>query len=258
MRRTTLVLATLLLFVSPLAHAQTTRDVSYSSRSVVRVNAKLRFTTMIILPESEEILDFVCGDKDFWVISGAQNLAYVKPAKAGTSTNLNLVAASGNVYSFLLTEGAAEADLKLYVVPDDTMKTTLTGPQKFYAAAQVEELKHAADDARKQLDIVRAESAKSIDDSVNKFRSTYPTRIQFPYWIKGNGKPFDVVAIYCDDKFTYIKANASELPSLYEMKDNAPSLINFQVENGVYVIPKILDSGYLVIGQKKLTFERAK
>ena len=57
---------------------------------------------MIILPEQEEILDFVCGDKEFWVVSGAQNLAYVKPAKAGATTNLNLVTASGNVYSFLL------------------------------------------------------------------------------------------------------------------------------------------------------------
>src|SRR5476651_719941 len=131
------VCALSLLFFAGVTEAQTTREVSYNPRSVVRINAKLRFTTMIILPESEEILDFVCGDKDFWVISGAQNLAYVKPAKAGTSTNLNLVSASGNVYSFLLTEGGAEADLKLYVVPDDTMKTTLRGPQKFYAAALV-------------------------------------------------------------------------------------------------------------------------
>jgi type IV secretion system protein VirB9 len=76
--------------------------------------------------------------------------------------------------------------------------------------------------------------------------------------VKGDEKPFGVVAIYTDDRFTYIKANAAELPSLYEIKDNAPSLINFQVENGVYVVPKVLDRGYLMIGQKKLTFERGK
>src|SRR5215831_7321634 len=99
--------------------APTTREVHYSNRSVVRVNARLRFTTMIILPETEEILDFVCGDKDFWIVSGAQNLAYVKPAKAGAVTNLNLVTATGTVYSFLLTEGGGEPDLKLYIEPDD-------------------------------------------------------------------------------------------------------------------------------------------
>ena len=93
-----------------------TRDVTYNA-AIRRAacNAKLRFTTMIILPEQEEILDFVCGDKEFWVVSGAQNLAYVKPAKAGATTNLNLVTASGHVYSFVLTEGAADPDLKVFV-----------------------------------------------------------------------------------------------------------------------------------------------
>ena len=59
------------------------------------MQAKLRFTTLIILPDGERILDFVCGDKDFWIVSGADNLAYVKPAKAGAATNLNLITASG-------------------------------------------------------------------------------------------------------------------------------------------------------------------
>src|SRR5207344_1363706 len=95
------------------ATAQTAREVSYTPQSVVPLRAKLRFTTMVILPEQEEILDFVCGDKEFWVVSGAQNLAYIKPAKAGVTTNLNLVTASGHVYSFVLTEGSVEPDLKI-------------------------------------------------------------------------------------------------------------------------------------------------
>src|SRR5665213_2573490 len=142
--------------------AQTTREVSYNPRSVVRINAKLRFTTMIILPESEQILDFVCGDKEFWIVSGTNNLAYVKPAKAGASTNLNLVTASGNVYSFLLTEGAAQADLKLYVVPDDAMQGVALGPRKFYAAAEVDELRAAADAAKKDAQAARDSVAASV------------------------------------------------------------------------------------------------
>jgi type IV secretion system protein VirB9 len=106
-----------------------------------------------------------------------------------------------------------------------------------------------------RADAAKADAAKAIENSVNKFRASYPTQIHFPYWIKGNGKPFNVIAINHDDRFTYIRANASELPALYELKDNAPSLINFQIENGAYVVPKILDSGYLIIGQKKLTFD---
>jgi type IV secretion system protein VirB9 len=246
-----------LLLMGAAADAQTTREVSYSARSVVRVNAKLRFTTMIILPEQEEILDYVCGDKDFWIISGTQNLAYVKPAKAATTTNLNLVTASGHVYSFLLTEGAADADLKLYVVPDDTMKLA-GGPQKFYSAAQVDEVRRAADDARKEAGAAKEAAAKSIDDAVKKFRASYPTQLQFPYRFKPNEKPFYVSAIYTDGTFTYIRANASELPSLYEVRDNAPNLINFQVENGVYVVPKVLERGYLTIGKQRFVFDLAR
>src|SRR4249920_3739547 len=76
---------------------------------------RLRYTTMVVLPEGEEILDVICGDKDFWVISSTHNIAHVKPAKEGAATNMNLVAASGAVYSFLLTEksGNGMPDLKV-------------------------------------------------------------------------------------------------------------------------------------------------
>lgn len=45
--------------------------------------------------------------------------------------------------------------------------------------------------------------------------------------------------------FTFIRCAAREKPALYEVKDGKPNLISFQLENGVYVVPKILDSGYL-------------
>src|ERR1700680_2791623 len=126
------VSATLLLFLAGVTEAQATREVNYNPRSVVRINARLRFTTMIILPEQEQILDFVCGDKEFWVVSGAQNLAYIKPAKAGVSTNLNLVTASGHVYSFVLTEASQDPDLKVFVTLDESLQAPRAGSQKFF------------------------------------------------------------------------------------------------------------------------------
>ena len=250
------VCAVSLLLFAGATEAQTTREVSYNPRSVVRINAKLRFTTMIILPEQEQILDFVCGDKEFWVVSGTQNLAYVKPAKAGASTNLNLVTASGNVYSFLLTEGTAEADLKLYVVPDRSMKGVGEGARKFYAAAEVDELRHTADAAKKDAQTARDEAAKTVDERITAFKASYPTHLDFPFRFKAHEKPFFVTAIYTDGAFTYIKSDAPELPALYEVRDGAPNLINFQVEHGVYVVSKILESGYLSIGKQTLAFQR--
>jgi type IV secretory pathway VirB9-like protein len=238
--------------------AQTTREISYNPRSVVRINAKLRFTTMIILPEQEQILDFVCGDKEFWIVSGAQNLAYVKPAKAGATTNLNLVTASGNVYSFLLTEGTTEADLKLYVVPDGSLVGVGQGARKFYAAADVDELRQAVDAAKKDAQAARDGAATVVEQQVNAFKASYPTRLDFPYRFKAHEKPFFVRAIYTDGVFTYLKADAPELPALYEVRDGLPNLVNFQVEHGVYVVPKVLESGYLAVGKQRLTFERGE
>ena len=112
MRAHRLLLSSAILLLSVVGvDAQTTgvREVSASERTLIPLTTKLRYTTMILLPEQEEILDVVCGDRDFWVISAAQHIAHVKPAKEGAATNLNLVTASGRVYSFLLTEqkGAA-------------------------------------------------------------------------------------------------------------------------------------------------------
>ena len=104
------------------AVAQTTgiREVTASPHSLIPLQTRLRYTTMIVLPDGEEILDVICGDKDFWVITATHNIAHVKPAKEGAATNLNLVAGSGTVYSFLLTEknGTAMPDLKVYVTAD--------------------------------------------------------------------------------------------------------------------------------------------
>ena len=91
-----------------------------------------------------------------------------------------------------------------------------------------------------------------------QFRSTYPTALQFPYRFKANHKPFNVAAIYTDGTFTYIRANPSELPSLYDVTDDMPNLINFQVEHGVYIVPKVLTAGYLTIGKQRFAFEATR
>src|SRR5262245_47942564 len=102
------------LVAPPAVMSQTTgvREVSASERIVIPLQTRLRYTTMIVLPDAEEILDVICGDRDFWVISATQNIAHVKPAKEGAATNLNLVTASGSVYSFLLSEKNGSPDLK--------------------------------------------------------------------------------------------------------------------------------------------------
>ena len=100
------------------------------------MKAKVRFTTLIVLPKQEQILDFTCGDKEFWIVNGSQNFAYVKPAKPGSRTNLNLITASGNIYSFVLSEVSeaadSEPDLKIFIEPkDESMLSAANGQPRF-------------------------------------------------------------------------------------------------------------------------------
>src|SRR5688572_8204876 len=229
------------------------REVTASERTLVPLHTKIRFTTMVLLPEGEEILDVVCGDRDFWVISAAQNVAHVKPAKEGASTNLNLVTASGIVYSFLLSEGKqAQPDLKVYVTADPNAPR---GQPKYYSATQVN-----AQVSALQAELVQARAALEAatvrtTEAVSSFRQQYPGRLEYAYGAPKYERPFFVRSIWHDGEFTYIKTDARELPALYEVRDGEPALVNFQVQAGTYVVPKILERGYLALGNQRFPFQ---
>jgi type IV secretory pathway VirB9-like protein len=253
MRLTPLVSALALVpvtVVSAAAQETSIREVSASERTLIPLHAKLRYSTMILLPDDEEILDVVCGDKDFWVISATQNIAHVKPAKAGAATNLNLVTTSGAIYSFLLTEGKSpEPDLKVYVRGDGTSPRD---KPKYVSASQLTALQTALNEARAAIQTVRHET----EEAVSTFKRQYPVALQFTFGTPKYERPFFVKSIWHDGEFTYIKSDAHELPALYELKDGQPSLVNFQVQNGTYVVPKVLDRGYLALGKDRYAFRQ--
>ena len=232
------------------------RTVEYREKELPEVHTRLRYTTVFVLPKSEKIMDFVCGDKENWVINGADNFAYIKPQKEKARTNLNLVTASGNVYSFLVSEGESQPDLKIFIQPEEEpMLAALAGAPKWVPAVEIESLKEqsraAHEDARKATEA----AAKSVAEQVDAFRIAYPGRLKHVYRFADRG-PFQVSAIAHDDRFTYIWANPQETPALYEIKDGKPNLISFEFRNGLYVVNKILDDGYLAAGKHRLDFKR--
>ena len=231
------------------AQATGIRQVTEAAQSIVAIQTRVRYTTMIVLPDNEEILDVVCGDKDFWVITATHNMAHVKPAKERAATNLNLVAASGTVYSFLLTEtgGSGTPDLKVYVNADPDSPRAKA---KFYTAAQFDAVEGELAETRKSIDAERRRAA----DTVAAFQQEYPSKLQFVFGTPKYEKPFLVRAIWHDGQFTYVKTDATELPVLYEVKDGAAALVNFQVRNRTYVVPKLLERGYLALGKARFSF----
>jgi type IV secretion system protein VirB9 len=239
------------------------RVVKYGKEDIVEVRARLRFSTLIVLPDDEEILDFTTGDREFWIINGSHNLCYVHPAQSGIRSNLNLITASGHVYSFLLTEiggdSAAQPDLKLFIEPKEASAAGATLHGYVHAAEAEAYKKELADLRRQAADEVRAAETRAAEE-VSRFRSAYVTKLCFDYLLnpKWAGEPFLVSAIYHDDAFTYIQSAAREKPVFYEIKDGKPNVVSFQLENGVYIIPKVVDAGYLALGKKKLTFARQR
>jgi type IV secretory pathway VirB9-like protein len=264
--RFSLVLAALFisLKVSPvLADPAGARTVKYSQQDIIPVRAKLRFSTLIVLPQNEEILDFATGDKEFWIINGAHNLCYVHPAQAGIRSDLHLITSTGRVYSFLLTEisnePSAEPDLKLFIEPkDESSIGGTTALQGYVRASEAEAYKKELEALHAQTDGQIHAAEARVAEQVNKYKADYQKQLLFDYELdkKAAREPFLVSMIYHDESFTYIKCSAPEKPALYEIKDGKPNLINFQVENGVYIAPKVIDDGYLIIGNKKVTFKR--
>jgi len=243
------IIPLLLGLAATVAHGQptTARLVKYHANDIVSVRAKMRYTTLIELPSTEKILEVATGDKDFWIIDTVGNYCFLHPAKVGIHSNLNLITDKGTVYSFVLDDvEAGDPDLKVVIEPSDPSSlAAANGAGKLVSANEV-----AAAEARAQL--AQAHAATVVE----QFRADYPTKaLQFDY-VFHDEKPFAVSAIYHDDKFTYIKSSTAEKFSIYELKDGKPDLITFQLKDGTYVIPTVVDKGYLEIGKHKLTFER--
>jgi type IV secretion system protein VirB9 len=234
--------------VATVAHGQqSARIVHYHQNDIVSIRARMHYTTLIELPPTEKIMEVATGDKDFWIIDAVGNYCFLHPAQAGIQSDLDLITNKGNVYSFALKDDeTADPDLKVVIEPSDPSSiAAANGATKWVPASEVTSI-----EAR----------AKAIDqhdaDAIETFRANYPTqKLRFDYTYKDK-QPFDITAIYHDDKFTYIKSSAAEKFAVYEVKDGKPDLINYQFEDSTYIIPQVVDKGYLRIGKHKLTFER--
>ncbi len=247
MRPSTIV-PLLLGLAATVAHGQqTARLVKYHANDIVSVRARMRYTTLIQLPSTEKILEVATGDKDFWIIDTVGNYCFLHPAKEGIHSNLNLITDKGSVYSFTLDDvETGEPDLKVVIEPSDPSSlAAVNGGSKLVSASEV-------DAARAQAQLAQSRTAVMVE----QFRSEYPTQaLQFDYAFHDE-KPFDVSAIFHDDKFTYIKSSAAEKFSIYELKDGKADLITFQLKDGTYVLPTVVDRGYLEIGKHRLAFQR--
>ncbi|MDE2782207.1 MAG: TrbG/VirB9 family P-type conjugative transfer protein [Gemmatimonadota bacterium] len=216
------------------------------------VRARVRHTTVIVLPAAERILDFVAGDSEYWHLTGAANVAYLKPLAEDAATNIALVCESGRIYSFLVSEHADEPPHLVVRVEAgaDTAGMSGAGAPAFVARTEVAAYREMAAEAARAARRARAAAEAEIE----AFRASYPERLRFEYRLDRDAseRPFLVEAMWHDGRFTYLRSHAQEAPALYELRDGEPALVAFDLtEDGLYVARHVLGDGWLQIGDER-------
>jgi type IV secretory pathway VirB9-like protein len=226
------------------------------------IRSGLLQSTLIVLPAEEKVANVFAGDTVDWVFDGghvASRFISVKPKVANGSTDIHIVSDHGNEYTLQLREVSNEDDphfdSKVFIAPGDkAAKDRLAELPVFVPASELEKAKQEVAAAK------AAETAKlkAEETKAEQYRSQYPASLHFDYsWDQAKGKTLGLQQIWRDDRFTYLRGQFQETPALYELKDGKGSLINFDFNAGLYIVPKELESGYLAIGKQKMEFHRA-
>ena len=256
------------------AAAQGIRTVTVGAEeAAITVMAQVRHTTTVVLPRAETVVDVVAGDAEYWDVSAAANVAYIKPLEAGVASNVTLVAESGRVWALLVSESSTEdPDLVVYVegparpAPADASRHA----PAFVAGREL--AAHEAEEraARAELQAIEEAAALEVaalwsehDAAWSRWRDEYPRRLRFPYRLDeaAFGPPFEVEALWHDGRFTYLRSRAQETPALYELHEAdrslgrrglEPSLVSYEVfGDGLYVADHVLGPGRLRIGDSE-------
>ena len=232
---------------------------------LVEIQTQVRHTTVIVLPENETILDFVVGDSEYWHLTGAANVAFLKPIATGVKTNVALICESGAIYSFLASEEGGDIGPHLVVrieaPPEEDLLSAEPHTPAFIARSEVTAYqvmaRQAQESARSALtaaDTRAAQAQAAAVAAVEQFRADYPTRLLFQYELSDRAldPPFSVSAMWHDRQFTYLRSTAQESPALYEEQDGEPALVAYDLtEDGLYIVRRVLGSGWLQIGERR-------
>ena len=222
-----------------------------------RLRTQVRHTTVIVLPADENILDFVVGDSEYWHLTGAANVAFLKPLRPDAATNIALVCESGRIYSFLVAEHSDGPPHLVVRVESGAEAARLSGGSgrpAFVARSEVAAYQQMAAEAAEAARSAREEAESRAASAIEEFRAGYPERLAFEYRLDGDAarRPFLVEAMWHDGQFTYVRSRAQESPALYELRDGEPALVAYDLsEDGLYIARHVLGDGWLQIGDKR-------
>ena len=265
-----IVLLTLLLAALPAGAAGQVEDDDAFLRVTVpeegedrihRLRTQIRHTTIIVLPAGENILDFVVGDSEYWHLTGAANVAFLKPLSPDAATNIALVCESGRIYSFLVAEESGAVPHLVVRIESGAEGAALSGGGSgrpaFVARSEVAAYQQMAAEAAEAARRTQEEAESRAASEIKAFRAGYPQRLAFEYRLDEDAaeRPFLVEAMWHDGEFTYLRSRAQESPALYELRDGEPALVAYDLtEDGLYIARHVLADGWLQIGDERASW----
>ena len=248
------------------------RTVEASETQPVRIWTRVRTVTAIVLPEGESVVETASGDAENWDVTPAGAVLYVKPLVAELVSNLTVRAASGRVFTFTVVEDSnAVTD---YVVTVEAQEEELAPeledaaralvPTAYRVAGMVEghDERMAAFEADRRQ--VIASSARDVAEVWERaearreaFRRNFALRVRLPYRLTAEAfdVPFQVRDMWTDGRFTYLRSEGQELPTLFSFRAGEPELVEVDVEpEGLLVADQVLRHGILSLGGREAYF----
>ena len=226
------------------------------------VTTRVRHVSTLVLPRAETIVDVVVGDAEYWDVSAAAHLAFVRPLMVGAESNLVILTASGAVLPVVVierSEGAVDAVVRLGAAEGPGTALVLAPVATVAAAARSSAAAWAAVAAAEAAAGERVEAARRATQAeLDAGREAYPRRLQFVYEFIDReplAEPFFVEGMWHDGERTYLRTRAVA-PVLYEVAESG-TVEAVTVEGmvgSVYVLPRVLGAGFLAVNGQRLAW----
>lgn len=221
--------------------ADTIAVTRYHDKDLIPVRTKLRFTTLIVLPPGEEIDEVSCGDKQYWVIEGKDNILHVKPAKEAAVTNVNVVLKSKAVYSFVVEEigPKGDPDLKLVLGEDEALRLR---SEKKALEAKIVSLSAEKDAAAAQSETKRLQAETAHAAALARVEAEMPARLtaflskqKFAFWCFSK-TDICLSSVFSTDTATYVIGRLGTAPLFSGSDEHGKfhAAISFEQKGNVY------------------------
>ena len=238
-------------------------DAPATQDAPITVMTRVRHVSAVVLPEATEIVEVVAGDPEYWDVSAAAHLVFVRPLVEGARSNVVLLTAAGGVVPLFVVESAdAMVDAVVRVetpagVPAGVVPVLAKAGAAAATAARAAEAWEAVAAAEARA-AERAEAARTAArNRLDAGREAYPRQLRFDYRWPGRaaGYPWMVEGMWHDGRRTYLRTRAIA-PVFYERADGELERVSVSavLDDVLHVVPRVLGSGALEVGGRRLAW----